>query len=270
MENDFLHSVLGKTGIEVFRLGLSATYWPGKDTIVTAFDAGVNLFFGYSLDRQMVKCLKDIFQSHREKCVLVTGAYNLLYGHPNLRKSLEKRLKQFGTDYIDCFLFLGVMKPKQMKDYVFEELNKFKEEGKIRAFGLSCHDRKFLGDIAEKGKADVLMLRYNAAHPGAEQEVFPHLEKHDPGVIGYTATRWGFLLKKPKKGWDSDRIPTPGECYRFVLSNPHVDVVLSAPRTKEQFLENLSAIKDGPLSEEDMRFMYDFGKAVHNTKKWFM
>lgn len=39
------------------------------------------------------------------------------------------------------------------------------------------------------------MIRYNAAHPGAEREIFPHL----------------------------------GDCYRFCLSSPYVDVVLTGP-----------------------------------------
>ena len=219
----------------------------------------------------MVKVMRDLIKADRDKYVLATGAYNLLYGHPNLRRTLEKRLRQFKTDCIDVFLFLGVMKEKQMKDHVFEELSKFREEGKIRAMGLSCHDRKFLGNIADEGRADVLMLRYNAAHPGAEDDIFPRLDKHDPGVISYTATRWSYLLRHPKKNWPPDgRIPTPGECYRFVLSNPHVDVCLTAPRNMKQLQENLAAVREGPLCDEDMQFMRDFGKAVHHTKKYFM
>ena len=269
--DDFLHSTLGRTGLEVFRLGLSASYFPGRKAVYKAVDEGVNLFFGYGFDFQMVKVMRDLTKVNRDKYVIATGAYNLIYGHPNLRRTLEKRLRQFKTDCIDVFLFLGVMKEKQMQDHVFEELYKFREEGKIRAMGLSCHDRKFLGRIAEEGKSDVLMLRYNAAHPGAEEDIFPYLEKHDPGVIGYTATRWSYLLRHPKKNWPADgRVPTAGECYRFVLSNPNVDIVLTAPRNMKQLEENLEAVKQGPLSDEDMQFMRDFGKAVHHTKKYFM
>lgn len=269
MTSDFMHTTLGRTGIPFFRLGLSATHRPGAETVYKAFDEGINLFFGFGFDGQVKKALKDLFKQHREQIILVTGAYNLIYGHPDLRRTLEKRLRQFNTDYIDCFLFLGVIKPKQMKDDVFSVLYKMREEGKIRAMGLSCHNRKFTGQLCSEGRIDVAMMRYNAAHPGAEQDIFPHLQPHNPGVISYTATRWGYLLRKPKN-WNESRIPTAGECYRFVLTNPNVHVCLTAPRSNKQMLENLDAVRKGPLSEEDMEFMYRFGQAVHHTKKWFM
>jgi predicted aldo/keto reductase-like oxidoreductase len=58
-------------------------------------------------------------------------------------------------------------------------------------------------------------------------------------------------------------------CYRFVLSNPHVDVCLMAPSNLKQLDENLNAIRQGPLSGDELRFMQDFGDAVHNSNKWF-
>jgi aryl-alcohol dehydrogenase-like predicted oxidoreductase len=114
------------------------------------------------------------------------------------------------------------------------------------------------------------MIRYNAAHRGAEQEIFPFLRAHDPGVVSYTATRWEALLKRPR-GWPADGpVPTAGLCYRFVLSNPHVHVCMTAPRNIEQFEETVSALAGGPLDEDEMSFMRKFGDAVHDQKKWFM
>jgi aryl-alcohol dehydrogenase-like predicted oxidoreductase len=254
----------------VFRLGLSASYFPGKKAIHKAFDEGVNFFFGYGFDYQMKAVLKELFKTHREELHIATGAYNYIYGYTNIRKSLEKRLKQFGTDYIDCFLFLGVMKPEQMPEEVFTEMYKLRDEGKVRAVGLSCHNRKFIGQLAVEGKIDCMMMRYNAAHPGAEQDIFPHLSVHNPGVISYTATRWHYLLRRPKDYPKDGRIPTAGECYRFVLSNPNVDVCLTAPYKGKHLIENIEAVKQGPLSPEDLKFMYEFGKIVHHTKKYFM
>ncbi len=140
----------------------------------------------------------------------------------------------------------------------------------MRFVSISCHDRKFVGELCAEGALDVIMMRYNAAHRGAEEEIFPFLQAHDPGVVSYTATRWGFLLKRPR-GWAKDgRIPTAAMCYRFVLSNPHVHVCLTAPSTTRQFEENIAAMKDGPLDADDMDFMCSFGDNVHHTKKWFM
>ncbi|RPH92714.1 aldo/keto reductase [candidate division KSB1 bacterium] len=269
MPQTFSESVLGKTGIPVHRLGLSGTYWPGKKTIYHALDAGINVFFCYGFDGQMVRVLRDVSQTRREDLVIVTGAYNLIWGYPNLRRTLEKRLRQLGTDYIDAFLFLGVMKPKQMPDKVVEELCRFREEGKVRGIGLSCHDRKFAGKLAAEGKLDTFMIRYNAAHRGAEREIFPHLAAHDPGLISYTATRWGYLLRRPR-GWPkSEPIPTAEMCYRFVLSNNHVDVCLTAPRNEKQLRENLKVFEQGPLSEDEMNYMHRFGDVVHHTGKMY-
>jgi aryl-alcohol dehydrogenase-like predicted oxidoreductase len=114
------------------------------------------------------------------------------------------------------------------------------------------------------------MIRYNAAHRGAEQDIFPYLEQYNPGVISYTATRWSYLIRRPKNWPKDERVPTPGMCYRFVLSSPNVDVCLTSPHNLKELEENLASLKDGPLSEEDMEFMRKFGDVVHHTKKWFM
>jgi aryl-alcohol dehydrogenase-like predicted oxidoreductase len=42
-----------------------------------------------------------------------------------------------------------------------------------------------------------------------------------------------------------------------------VDVVLSAPKTVVQVRENLAALEKGPLSDDEMTWMRDLGRAVH-------
>jgi len=251
-------------------LGLSASYRPGKHAVHTAAEEGINLFFAFGIDTQMTAGLREILPAQREQLVLATGAYNYIWWAQDVRKTFEKRLRQFDTDYIDIFLFLGVMKPAEFSQKVRDELLKLKEEGKVRAIGLSCHNRRFLGELAESGEMNALMLRYNAAHRGAEQDIFPHLAAHDPGVICYTATRWSYLVRRPKSLPKDARVPTAGECYRFVLTNPHVHTVLTAPRNERELRENIAAVRQGPLGEEDMAFMRGFGDVVHSRKKWFM
>ena len=135
---------------------------------------------------------------------------------------------------------------------------------------ISCHGRKFAGQLAAEGALDCLIMRYNAAHRGAESDIFPNLAAHDPGVVSYTATRWTYLLRRTK-WWPKDApVPTAGQCYRFVLSNPHVDVCLTAPRSEKQLVENLAAVRQGPLPEDEMAFIRAFGDAVHRNAGWFM
>jgi aryl-alcohol dehydrogenase-like predicted oxidoreductase len=202
--------------------------------------------------------------------VVATGAYNLIWTRQNLRKTLERRLRQLKTDYIDVFQFLGVMKRKEFPEELQDELRRLKDDGRVRAVGISCHDRQFAGELAARGAVDVLMIRYNAAHPGAEQDIFPHLAAFQPGVVSYTATRWGRLLRRPG-GWPKDGpLPSAAQCYRFVLANPNVDVCLTAPGNRKQLEENLAALAAGPLDPEEMEFMRRFGEAVHRAQKWFM
>ena len=268
---DLLHQTsLGATRIRVSRLGFSASYRPGIKTVHAAIDEGVNFFFGFGIDTQLAKGLRTAFKGGREKLVLATGAYNLIFGYPNLRRTLEKRLRQFATEYIDTFMFLGVMKEKEFPARVLEELVRFKEEGKVKSIGISCHNRAFLGKLAAGGTLDVLMLRYNAAHRGAERDVFPYLKVHNPGIVSYTATRWTELMRRPRNWPKGGLIPDAGMAYRFVLSNPGVHVCLTAPANEKQLRENIAAVRQGPLNEEEMHFMRQFGDAVYSTRKWFM
>ncbi len=267
MQATFSEAVLGRSGIPVHRLGLSASYFPGKKAIYHALDSGVNFFFCYGWDVQMTHVLRDVFRTRRQELVVATGAYNLIWGHPNLRRSLEKRLRQLRTDYLDVFLFLGVLKRKQYSERITEELCKFREEGKVRSVGLSCHDRKFAGELAAQGQLDTFMIRYNAAHRGAETEIFPYTPEHNSGVISYTATRWRYLMRRPKAWPKQERIPTAGMCYRFVLSNENVDVCLTAPMNLKQLRENLAAVQQGPLPEDDMAYMRRFGDVVHESSR---
>ena len=55
-----------------------------------------------------------------------------------------------------------------------------------------------------------------------------------------------------------------------MLSNPHVHVCLTAPTNQRQLEENLTALQKGPLNEEEMHFMKEFGDAVYARYKWFM
>jgi aryl-alcohol dehydrogenase-like predicted oxidoreductase len=270
MTDDFLYTTLGRTGRRVFRLGLSASYRPGKATVHEALDQGLNYFFCYGFDTHMIKVLRELPASRRQELVVATGAYNFKWWHADVRRTCEKRLRQLRMEAIDVFLFLGVLGEKEFTERAREDLLRLRQEGKVRAIGVSTHNRKFAGELAAAGELDVLMIRYNAAHRGAEQEIFPQLAGHDPGLVSYTATRWGRLLVRPR-GWPkTSPAPTAGMCYRFVLSNPHVDLSMTAPYRLQQLRDNLAEMRQGPLPEDQMQFMRDFGDAVHRRGQWFM
>jgi len=270
MDDAFLQDTLGRTGLAVHRLGLAASYRPGERTVERALDEGMNYMFCFGLDAQMIRVLRRLPPSRREHVVIGTGAYNYIWWRQDLVKTLEKRLRQLRTDYIDVFHFLGVLKPKEMTPRVLDQLAMLREDPRVKAVSISCHNRKYAGELAAAGTLDCLMIRYNAAHRGAETEVFPHLAAHDVGLVSYTATRWRYLLRRSRH-WPKERpVPTAGQAYRFVLSDPHVDVCLSAPRSEKELLENLAAARSGPLPEDEMAMMRAYGDVVHEHAGWFM
>jgi aryl-alcohol dehydrogenase-like predicted oxidoreductase len=214
----------------------------------------------------MTSVLRETIRGRRDRYVLATGAYNWIVWHQPLRRTLERRLRQMRTDYIDVFHFLGVTRRKQFTQRVRDELQAVRESGLVRGVSISTHDRGLAADLAREGVLDAMMIRYNAAHRGAETEVFPHLPDTNPAVIGYTATGWTRLFRRPRAYPKNGRVPDPGMCYRFVLSNPSVHVCIMAPGNLRQFEQNLAAIRRGPLEEDDMQFMRAFGDLVHHQR----
>src|SRR5205085_1186588 len=61
--------------------------------------------------------------------------------------------------------------------------------------GLTSHQRKLAAETARSGLLDLLMIRYNAAHRGAETDVFPVTDALGLPVVVYTCLRWGALMR---------------------------------------------------------------------------
>ena len=270
LSQDLAHATLGATGRQVFPLGLAASYRPGDHAVRRALDEGVNYLFAFGVDTQMNRVIRGMTADQRDKVIVATGGYNWLLWHPPLRTSLDNALRRLRTDRIDVFHFLGIMKPADFGSRVRDEIAALRADPRVGAVAVSCHDRRFAGELAAAGDVDVLMVRYNAAHPGAERDIFPLVAAHHTGVVAYTATRWTYLLRRPK-GWPADRpVATAGQCYRFALSDPHVDVVLTAPRSERELVENLTEVRRGALPDDEMAFMRAFGAHVHERAGWFM
>jgi aryl-alcohol dehydrogenase-like predicted oxidoreductase len=261
MNDDFLYRDLRVVGKRVHRLGIASNYGIDGRGFAKALERGINYVFWASFrSGQVTPVLKQHLAKHRESMVIATGASPGWFAG-NYRRGLESALKELGTDYIDVFQmnWLGVY--SAYTDSVLDELRRLKEEGKIRSIGTSIHDRVRAGKLAEDSPIDLFMIRYNAAHPGAERDIFPHLAKRQPAVVAYTATAWKKLLKRPS-GW-TGKIASAGDCYRFCLNSQHVDVVLSGPASEQQFDENLAAVEQGALADDEMTWMRELGEAAH-------
>jgi aryl-alcohol dehydrogenase-like predicted oxidoreductase len=208
----------------------------------------------------LTPALREALARDRGRYVVATGP--LLGFFPgSLRAAAEKARRTLGTDVIDVLQLFWLGKMSAFTASVQREMTALRDSGKVRWLCVSTHDRPRAGRLASDSILDALMIRYNAAHPGAEGEIFPHLAARRPAIVSYTATSWRKLLAAPK-GW-SGRVPSAGDCYRFCLSSPHVDVALMGPSTIGQLRENLAAVERGPLSAEEDAWMRAVGRAVH-------
>ena len=256
---DFAHREVPKLGHNLYRLGLSGTFNLDEAGCREALER-IQYVFWTPRMKQLTPALRDALARDRERYVVSTGPM-FAYFPGSVRRAAEAALKTLGTDHLDVLQLYWLGKMSVFTGAVQEELLKLREEGKVRALGVSIHDRVRAGRLAEHSMLDLLMIRYNAAHPGAEQDIFPRLLNRGRAIVAYTATAWRKLLTLPKGR--TGRVPTAGDCYRFCLTDPHVDLVLTAPRTVSELRENLAALEKGPLSPEEMAFMRDFGRAVH-------
>jgi aryl-alcohol dehydrogenase-like predicted oxidoreductase len=259
MGDEFSHRDVLRLGKRVFRLGVSGTFGLDEGAASEALERMQYVFWSPRM-KGLTAALRPALRRERERYVVSAGPL-LGFSRGALRRAAENALRTLGTDYLDVFQLYWLGKMSAFTKAVQDELVKLRDEGKVRAIGASIHDRPRAGQLAEESILDLLMIRYNAAHPGAEADIFPHLARRKPTVVAYTATAWRKLLRAPK-GWPG-RIPTAGDCYRFCLSTPHVDIVLSGPRTAAELRENLVAIDRGPLSPPEMDFMRTFGRTVH-------
>jgi aryl-alcohol dehydrogenase-like predicted oxidoreductase len=247
-------------GKSVFRLGLAANYGIDEAGVREAMDRGVNLFLWTMRAKGLGNPLREALRSRRDQ-VAVVGYAKIGWFGWGVRSGAEALLKELGTDHLDVYLLGWLGFGAAWTAGVEREMVHLRESGKVGAIGVSIHNRERAGRLAETSPLDLLMIRYNAAHPGAERDIFPHLHDGKPSIMAYTATSWRKLLKRPK-GWNGN-VMTAGDCYRFQLSSPHVDVALTGPSSREQVIENLEAIAKGPLTAEEEKWMRDFGKAVH-------
>jgi aryl-alcohol dehydrogenase-like predicted oxidoreductase len=255
---DFRFRTPPALGKRVHRLGLAASKGIDEATIREALDAGVNyLFF---TRKSMVRPVREAVRRDRARLVIASGPV-LGYFAGSIRRATEKVLRTLGTDYLDVLQIFWLGRMSALTEGNLAEMVRLREEGKVRALGVSIHDRPRAGRLAEDSALDLLMIRYNAAHPGAEEDVFPHLARRRPAVVAYTATCWRKLLRPPR-GWEGPAA-TAGDCYRFCLTSPHVDVVLTAPASAAELRENLRALERGPLSPEEEVRMRALGRAVH-------
>jgi aryl-alcohol dehydrogenase-like predicted oxidoreductase len=254
--------------LRVGRLGVASSYGVPTDAVERAFDRGVNYFYwGSARTEAFGEALRHL-APQRERFVLMIQSYTRAAGL--MAWSVEKALRALRFDHSDLLL-LGLWN-KPVSARILDAARRLKERGLVKHLAVSTHKRVLVPEIAARNDFDVVHFRYNAAHPGAEQDIFPHLPAADlPGLVAYTATSWGQLLGKKtlqsrmqrtRPVPADEKAPTAADCYRFVLTRPEVDVCMTGPANSAEMDQALEALKRGPMSEDELAWMRRVGRAV--------
>ncbi|MFB5674476.1 aldo/keto reductase [Paenibacillus terreus] len=286
---------LGKTDLLVNRIGLGANavgghnLYPdlneetGKDVVRTALELGVNFLdtaFIYGPGRSEELIGEVLKETGRDKAVIATkGAHKFVDGQTVmdnspafLQQSVEDSLKRLGTDYIDLF-YIHFPDENTPKDEAVGALQKLKEEGKIRAIGVSNFSVEQLREANKDGYVDVLQSEYNLFVRGAEQELLPYCSSSGISFVPYFPLASGLLGGKytPETKFNDFRAHIPlfqGEAFlrnlekveqarliadqkgvelahlvlAWYLKQPAIDVLIPGAKKPEQVKENLKTL----------------------------
>jgi aryl-alcohol dehydrogenase-like predicted oxidoreductase len=262
---EFGARTLGRTGRVVGPLGLGSSYGLSGLDVERAFDRGVNFFLWGSRRRaDFGKGLREVARKDRARATIAIQTYSRAAWL--MPFSVDRALRALNTDYVDvlCLAWWSTLPPERL----IERALTLQAKGKVRSLMVSCHARPMFESFVRDDRYDSLMVRYNAAHPGPERDVFPYVDAAPSrlGVVAFTATRWGTLLDPRYTPPDEPR-PGAGDCYRFALSNPTVDVCLSGPKNREELDIALDAIRLGPMAEDELAWMRRVGAHVRTATK---
>jgi aryl-alcohol dehydrogenase-like predicted oxidoreductase len=271
--NPFLVTPVQAFGLPVCRLGL-ASYGRTAitpDDVLAAVDRGVNflnwqgLAEGATDDDAFPTAISSL--SARRQSVVVCAQFGAR-SSTDAATELRSVLATLGTDYIDVLTLYYVERMDEWDEITaaggaLRYLQGARRDGTVRRIGITSHQRPLAAEMARSGRLDTIMIRYNAAHRGAERDVFPITQPLGLPVIAYTALRWGALLRSTPEDPAGFSVPRPPAWYRFVLRHPGVAVTLSAPQTRAELDEDLRVLTaEGPLTNEEYAALAEHGERV--------
>jgi aryl-alcohol dehydrogenase-like predicted oxidoreductase len=252
---------LRDTGLTVAPLGLAGSFGIAAGDVERAFhELGINYFFVTPRMKGLVEGIRRLIANgHRDEIVLAMGAAVPTGG--GVRSAWKKATRLFDVEQIDVFHLFWVQAHWYVTGKTWPAMRELKENGQVKALAVSIHDRPMARSLCDELELDVLMCRYNAAHRGAEKEIFASLPASKPAIVSYTATRWGRLLKPV-----GELAPmTAPECYRFALSHPRVDLVLCGASSYGELAADAEAVLSGPIDAPRLDEVRAFGDRVRAT-----
>jgi len=213
---------LGKTDLYVNPIGLgtnavgAARINPdldgelGKDIIRTAIQNGLDFLdtaFIYG-PRRSEEIIGEVLKEtgKRSEIIIATKGAHRFEGEdvvvdnsPKfLKQSVEDSLSRLQTDYIDLY-YIHFPDEETPKDEAVGVLKELKDQGKIRAIGVSNFSMEQLKEANVEGYVDVYQGEYNLLNRSAEKEFFPYMLEHNISFVPYFPLASGLLTGKFNK-----------------------------------------------------------------------
>ena len=238
MNRDIPRIILGRTGIEVTRLGTGGAYCKEADGYRAALDCGVNYMDTAHTYGEDEKIIGEAIRGRRDDLILATKSNKR--DAEEARKDLETSLRLLGTDHVDIWQLHGLQTPEERDRALgpggaMEAALKAREQGLIRFIGVTGHDWDQLAIALATGLFDTVLCWYNCGMKEAESTVFPQALAHNVGVVIMSASRLDRLFGGPDA-------PAEEDFYRYVLTNPAVHVTLMGLRNVARFQRISSAL----------------------------
>lgn len=179
----------------------------GKDLVRSALDHGMNLLdtafiYGPKRSEELIgEVIKE--RGNRSEAIIATkGAHKFVetgLAFDNspafLEQAVEDSLKRLQTDYIDLF-YIHFPDQTTPKDEAVGALKRLKDQGKIRAIGVSNFSIDQLKEANKDGYVDVYQGEYNLLQRSAEIELLPYAKEHNISFIPYFPLASGLLAGK--------------------------------------------------------------------------
>ncbi|KRT64723.1 MAG: aldo/keto reductase [Candidatus Dadabacteria bacterium CSP1-2] len=284
---------LGRTNVLVSEIGFGAWAISGrgygptddKDSIRAlhrALDLGVNFIDTADIygDGHSEELIGRVLRERNDKEAIIATKFGWdFYRDGGIRSNLkrnyisfalEKSLKRLGREWIDIYQIHNSKPDDIERDNVYETLDEFKKQGKIRFYGVSAYYVEDGIEAIKTGKPDTIQIIYNILEQEVEEKLFPLAIKNDIGIIAREPLASGLLTGKynenskfPKTdhrhGWSKKFLEESARkvsrlkflekegqtliqaALRFSLSYKAVSVVIPGAKTINQVEENISA-----------------------------
>lgn len=226
---------LGKTNMEVSTIAFGGyalagtTRYPAPDdrdaeeAVRASLDEGINFFVMGAADGDGLaeQRIGRALGEDRGQVVLATKVLPVHYGAKELRLALEQSLRNLGTTYIDLYQLDGVQVHVWLEDQL-ALLEKFRVEGKIRAYGVASVGKEGLARaLAAKTPPCSLEMPYNLLFRAAEYDLLPLCVKHGLSMLCDAPLMQGML---------TGRFILPGDVTPERADTRHFDVARGTAR----------------------------------------